>query len=140
RFATNPQRVQLREELVPRVEALLRRRPTAEWLETLTEAGIPHAPARDHAEVFADPQAAARGLRLPVHAPDGRPVDLGGRPVHLRGAGGEVRGNEPRHPPEVGQHTDEVLAEWLGYDADRVRELRAGGAAGGDRAPEGSGR
>ena len=67
RFATNSQRVERRGELVPLIEAIMKRLPTAVWQERLTQAGVPHAPVWTYAELFAHPQTAARdayyGLR-----------------------------------------------------------------------------
>src|SRR4051794_9954447 len=51
RFATNPLRVELRNEVVPKVAALLKAHPTAEWERRLTEATVPHAVVRDYAGV-----------------------------------------------------------------------------------------
>src|SRR5438105_4206479 len=53
RFAANRQRVELRDELVPKVEALLKARPTAEWERRLSAANVPHAVVWDYAAVFA---------------------------------------------------------------------------------------
>jgi crotonobetainyl-CoA:carnitine CoA-transferase CaiB-like acyl-CoA transferase len=123
RFATNTLRVRHREELVPRVGALLRARSTAQWQELLAAADVPHAPVWSYAELFAHPQAAARGLRVQVRDPQGRPVDLVGSPFHLEG---EVL-PQPTAPPALGQHTEEVLREVLGLDADRIAQLRQQG-------------
>ena len=122
RFATNPLRVQNRAVLVPLVEATLREHGTAEWQKRLEAAGVPHAPVWGHADLFAAPQAQARGLRITVRDPDGNPVDLLGSPFHL---GGTVP--PPAPPPRLGQHTDEVLGELLGLDAGRLAALRQGG-------------
>jgi crotonobetainyl-CoA:carnitine CoA-transferase CaiB-like acyl-CoA transferase len=127
RFATNPLRVQHREELVPRVEALLRGRTTAAWEDLLRAAEVPHAPVWSYAELFAHPQAAARGLRVEVRDAQGRPVDLVGTPFHLHGDGPEATLPPPAAPPALGQHTDEVLAGVLGLDAARIAELRRQG-------------
>jgi crotonobetainyl-CoA:carnitine CoA-transferase CaiB-like acyl-CoA transferase len=134
RYATNTQRVQQRGDLVPRVEAIMKRHATAEWQERLTKAGVPHAPVWNYAELFAHPQAAARGLRVTVHDPQGRPVELVGTPFQIapspqplspegRGVGGEGA----TMPPKLGEHTDEVLTELLGLDAARLAELRGRG-------------
>jgi crotonobetainyl-CoA:carnitine CoA-transferase CaiB-like acyl-CoA transferase len=123
RYATNSQRVQRRGELVPRVEALMKRHTTAAWQERLTKAGVPHAPVWNYADLFAQPQAAARGLRLTVRDPQGRPVELVGAPFHIGG----VDAPAATMPPRLGEHTDEVLTEMLGLDAARLAELRGRG-------------
>ncbi len=91
--------------------------------ERLTATGVPHAPVWDYATLFAQPQAEARGLRVTVRDPQGRPVDLVGTPFHVAGA----TLPPPSMPPALGQHTDEVLREVLGLDPGRIEELRRAG-------------
>jgi crotonobetainyl-CoA:carnitine CoA-transferase CaiB-like acyl-CoA transferase len=74
----------------------------------------------DYAELFAEPQAAARGLRVTVRDPQGQPVDLVGTPFHIGGASLPL----PQAPPRQGQDTDTVLTELLGLEAARLNELR----------------
>jgi crotonobetainyl-CoA:carnitine CoA-transferase CaiB-like acyl-CoA transferase len=123
RYAGNSLRVENRAELVPEVERLMRTRPTKEWERLLLEAEVPHAPVWTYADVFAHPQAAARGLRVTVRDPEGRPVDLVGTPFHVAGA----TLPPASAPPRLGQDTDAVLRELLGEDADRLAELRRQG-------------
>jgi crotonobetainyl-CoA:carnitine CoA-transferase CaiB-like acyl-CoA transferase len=123
RFSTNTLRVENRTTLVPQVEEVLRSRTTAEWEKLLLAAGVPHAPVWNYAELFNHPQTAARGLRLTVHDPQGRPVDLVGTPFHITGA----KLPPVSSPPTLGQETDQVLQELLGLDAKRLGELRRQG-------------
>jgi crotonobetainyl-CoA:carnitine CoA-transferase CaiB-like acyl-CoA transferase len=120
RFVDNSSRVRNREVLTPLVEALMRTKKTAEWQEGLAAADVPHAPVWTYADVFGCPQAAARGLRVEVRDPSGRPVDLIGTPFHIAGATLPT----PTAPPTLGQHTAEVLTSLLGVDAARLEELR----------------
>ncbi|MDY3560107.1 CoA transferase [Gemmata sp. JC673] len=119
-YATNRQRVERRAEVVPKVDALMKRLGTAEWETRLTNANVPHAVVRTYADVFADPQTLARGMKLTVRDPAGNPVDLIGSPLHLHGAAAP----EPTMPPRLGAQTDAVLGELLGLGADAVRALR----------------
>jgi crotonobetainyl-CoA:carnitine CoA-transferase CaiB-like acyl-CoA transferase len=120
RFATNRQRVEARGQVVPRVAALMKSLPTGEWVKRLEAANVPHAIVRDYADIFAHEQTAARGMKLTVRDPAGKPVDLVGNPVRL--AGGPV--GEPTMPPRLGEQTDAVLRE-LGLGAGEVEALRA---------------
>jgi crotonobetainyl-CoA:carnitine CoA-transferase CaiB-like acyl-CoA transferase len=123
RFTENTLRVRNRTVLVPLVEALMCQRTSAAWRELLTTAEVPHAPVWDYAELFDDPQAAARGLRVQVRDPNGKPVDLIGTPFHINGTPPLA----PTLPPRLGEHTEEVLREVLGLDAARLRGLREKG-------------
>jgi crotonobetainyl-CoA:carnitine CoA-transferase CaiB-like acyl-CoA transferase len=64
RFATNPARVTNRETLLPLLEAAIALRGQAELAEAIEAAGIPAGPINDLAQVFADPQVRARGMRI----------------------------------------------------------------------------
>ena len=123
RFATNRQRVELRDEVVPRVAVVMKSLPTAEWERRLTEANVPHAVVWNYADIFAQPQPTARGMKLTIRDPAGNPVDLVGNPMHLTGAAPVT----PTMPPRLGEQTAAVLGELLGLDATAVAALRERG-------------
>jgi crotonobetainyl-CoA:carnitine CoA-transferase CaiB-like acyl-CoA transferase len=114
RFATNPLRVEHREELVARLSALMAGRAVGELLAALEAARVPCAPVNTVAQALADPQAEALGVVLGSGVR--WPFELSDTPAELR-----------REPPGLGEHTDEVLAE-LGYDPEAIARLREGGA------------
>lgn len=120
RYTTNRQRVELREEVVPRVAALMKTLPTAEWVKRLEAANVPHAVVQDYADIFAHEQTTARVMKLTVRDPKGNPVDLVGNPIRVAGAAPPV----PTMPPRLGEQTDAVLTE-LGLSAEEVQSLRA---------------
>jgi crotonobetainyl-CoA:carnitine CoA-transferase CaiB-like acyl-CoA transferase len=123
RFTTNRQRVEQRDEVVPKVETVMRSLPTAEWEKRLTEANVPHAVVWNYADVFAQPQIQERGMKVTVRDPAGNPVDLVGNPIHLKG--GPLR--EASLPPGLGEQTASVLEELLGLTAQSVDDLRQRG-------------
>ena len=120
RFTTNVLRVQHRAALVPLLEADFRRRNSGEWQRRLTDAEVPHAPVLDYRQLFALEQATARGLKITVRDPAGRPVDLVGSPFHIAGAPLP----EPACPPHLGQQTDALLQDVLGLSTDEIDRLR----------------
>ena len=123
RFATNPARVEHRDKLIPLMNHLLAERTTGNWQELLTQAEIPHAPVMALDEILATPQVAARRMVQKLTAADGRTYRVIASPIHV---GGEPFCS-PRPPPEIGEHTYEVLHEWLGYEAKRIDELHKSG-------------
>lgn len=120
RFTTNPLRVRHRDVLVPEVEKIMHARRCAEWESLLSAAEVPYAPVWDYARLFAEPQIAARGMKITVHDPQGRLVDLVGSPFHISGASAPPT----TFPPALGQDTDHVLREVLGLDTQRIEQLR----------------
>ncbi len=123
RFATNPARVKHRNVLVPLLAARIRERPVQTWADALEEAGVPCGPINDIGQAFADPQVRARGMRVEMRHPTAGTVPLVASPIRLSRTPPEYR----RAPPTLGQHTDEVLSERLGYDAQAISALRAAG-------------
>jgi crotonobetainyl-CoA:carnitine CoA-transferase CaiB-like acyl-CoA transferase len=119
RFVTNTLRVENRGILVPLVAALMRTRTTTAWRELLQTAEIPHAPVWTYADLFAQPEMAPR-LRIEVRDSTGQPVDLVAPPFHITGANLP----QPTSPPALGEHTDEVLTQWLGLTPECLSQLR----------------
>ena len=124
RYATNAERVRHREELVPELAAMIAARPAAWWLAQLEEAGVPAGPIRSIAEALADPQVAARGLRLDLPHPLAGTVPLLGLPIRLS----DSPPCYERAPPLLGADTEAVLRDWLGLDDARLAALRVAGA------------
>ncbi len=113
RFATNPARVANRAVLIPLLRQATVMKTTAEWIALLESQAVPCGPINRLAEVFADPQVLARGLKIELPHPAfgtvpgvANPIRLSASPVRYRQA-----------PPTLGEHTDEVLADWLGRGA-----------------------
>jgi crotonobetainyl-CoA:carnitine CoA-transferase CaiB-like acyl-CoA transferase len=120
RFATNPARVEHREELIARMQPLMTTRTTAEWLELLTTAEVPHSAVFAVDEALASPQTTAREMVQEVTDAAGRRYRLLGSPIHWR----DEPARSVQAPPELGEHSDEVLRDWLGHGAERIAELR----------------
>ncbi|MFO0969375.1 MAG: CaiB/BaiF CoA-transferase family protein [Gemmataceae bacterium] len=124
RFATNSERVRHRAELIPMMEAIMKERTAKQWESALLEAGVPHAPVWNYAQLFSSEQAAARGLRLRVRDASGKDVYLVGSPFHITGAAAPPAAM----PPRLGEQTEEVLRSLLGLTPDKIEALRGAGA------------
>jgi crotonobetainyl-CoA:carnitine CoA-transferase CaiB-like acyl-CoA transferase len=123
RFATNPQRLEHRADLVATIEAILRTRTVADWLARLRAAEVPAAPVNDLAGAFGEPPVAEREMIVEYDHPEVGRVRLPGNPIKLDGAGPAIS----RPAPRLGEHTDEVLRELLDVPLDRIVELRKEG-------------
>ena len=120
RFATNADRQAARAELTVEVERRLTRRSTGEWLARMEAAGIPAGPILDLATAFSDPVAVERDMRVEVEHPVAGRIGQVGSPWKLDGRSSPIR----LAPPLLGQHTEEVLTEVLGYTAEQVAAVR----------------
>jgi crotonobetainyl-CoA:carnitine CoA-transferase CaiB-like acyl-CoA transferase len=122
RFASNPDRVAHRGALVDELEAALADRPAAEWVQALSEAGVPAGEIRSVPGALEAAAAAGRSATVGVDHPAAGRIELVASPIRMEGM------RPAAAPPLLGQHTAEVLAE-LGCSSDEVRELVARGAA-----------
>jgi formyl-CoA transferase len=123
RFATNDARVKHRDALTRELESLLRTRPAATWLAALEPAGVPCAPINDVAQVFADPQVRHRGVRVDIAHAEAGTVPLVASPFRMS----ETPLRYDVAPPLLGQHTEEILKERLGFEAAQIVALRTRG-------------
>ena len=126
RFKTNRTRVENRQELVPLLDGPMKGRTTSQWIEAFEAAAIPCGPINDIAQVFADPQVKARGLRLDLDRADGTTTPGVANPIRFSTTPVEYR----KAPPKLGDATDLVLSETLGLGEAEIARLRASGAIG----------
>lgn len=124
RFTTNPLRSQNRAALLPPIEAAMKAKPRAVWIERLLKAGVPGGAVRDVQEALNSPEAAGRRMVREVPHPLAGSIKLVASPINMSAT--PVR--DPVAPPMLGQHTDEVLREVLGMDANAIAALRKTGA------------
>jgi len=122
RFATNERRVENREELEAILTAETEEYTTDEVVELLREHDVPATAVNDMADVFAHPQVDARGMRRSIEHPTVGSVELPDSPMRFL----ERTTVFDRHPPLLGEHTDELLAE-LGYSPEEVERLHDDG-------------
>lgn len=124
RFLTNPLRSQNRAALLPPIEAAMKAKPRAWWIERLLKAGVPGGAVRDVQEALHSPEAQGRRMVRDVPHPLAGSIKLVASPINMSAT--PVR--DPVAPPTIGQHTDDVLREVLGMDAQAIAGLRQAGA------------
>ncbi len=123
RYLTNKARVENRVTLIPALNKLTIQRTTVDWIARLEAVGVPCGPINTLAEVFADPQVQARGLRVDMEHPGTGMVPQVASPVRMS----ETPVAYHRAPPLLGEHTDEVLASVLGISQQEIAALRERG-------------
>ncbi|MGP9818621.1 CaiB/BaiF CoA transferase family protein [Salinarimonas sp. NSM] len=124
RFSTNGARM----ERIPEVEAIVAawtlERESDEVLRIMDAAGVPCGKVAAIGDLFANEQLRAREQLMEVFNPAYGSLTMAGIPIKL----GDTPGTLRYPPPVVGEHTDEVLRDWLGYQADDIARLRAASA------------
>jgi formyl-CoA transferase len=120
RFATNAARLSNRAEMVRLISECIRKKPADEWFEKLEAAGIPAGPINTISQALADIQARHRQM---VRTMAG--MSVMGSPVRIDGD----RADSELPPPALGEHTNDVLAEYLS-DASEIERLRSAGVIG----------
>ena len=96
--------------ITPILDEVFATRPRHEWLERLAEADVPAQPVLTRAEFLDSSIVAANQMDVAVDHPELGSVRMMGLPVVVESAPGRIE----RPAPTLGQHTDEVLAEWSG--------------------------
>jgi crotonobetainyl-CoA:carnitine CoA-transferase CaiB-like acyl-CoA transferase len=126
RFRTNQDRVAHRRDLLDVLEAEFRKWPATELCRRLWDAAVPAGPVNSVDEVYADPQVLHREMLQTLAHPgmSSGQVRLAGFPVKLSDNVPSAR----RHPPRLGEHTTDILAE-LGYSSVEIQRLIASGVA-----------
>ncbi len=121
-FEDAPSRSKNRDRLNGVIGDCIRERTTAEWVDSFNDAGVPCGPIYDIGQMFSDPQVEYLGLARPLTSPALGEMRFVRQPVSLD----RTPSSFAVAPPEVGEHSREVLEE-LGYDAAAIDALHDGG-------------
>jgi crotonobetainyl-CoA:carnitine CoA-transferase CaiB-like acyl-CoA transferase len=121
RFKTNQDRVRNREKLIPLLSNVLKQRSTQDWIELFEAADVPCAPVNDMSTAFEQLATTSPGMVVSVQHQGIGELHMLGSAFRFDGVREPIR----RPPPMLSQHTEEILCEVLGYDAQRLERLRA---------------
>lgn len=125
RFSRNRDRVEHRDLVDGLIQEVMVTRSRAGWIGLLDEAGIPSGPINNVAEALSSAQTAGRGMVTEVDHPVQGLIRMLGLPIRFDGTPSSIR----RHPPTLGEHTEEVLREMAGLSQNEIEDLRSRGVA-----------
>lgn len=120
RFVSNPARTKNQKALKAILDTVFPTRTLDEWLEALEGAGIPCGPINTVDRVIKDRQVIARDMIVETDHPVAGKVKMAGVPIKMS----ETPGSVDAPAPILGQHTEEVLKNMLGYDDAKIKALR----------------
>ncbi|MGE0600011.1 MAG: CoA transferase [Dehalococcoidia bacterium] len=120
------ERMANREAIETRLADWAQTRDAIEAMETLQAAGVPASASYSSNQMFEDAHLWERGFYQTVVEADGTPRVLPGLPWRW-GDDGMV---QPRHAPQLGEHSERVLRQFAGLPDERIADLRAAGALG----------
>jgi len=123
RFLTNQDRIHHRAALNAVLEPIFLSRPKQHWIDALAAVGVPCGPMNELDDVFADPQVREREMVVHVPHPKRAAMPMLANPIRLSSTPVQYR----MPPPDLGEHTDDVLSDLLGYDEAKRRALREQG-------------
>lgn len=126
RFTRNAARLANRTELVERIRAITVTRSTRDWITLLEQHAVPCGPINTVRDVFDDPHVKARGLQIAMQHPQAGAVPLVASPIRLSDTPVTYR----HTPPQLGQHTDEVLTRHLGLTPTQLQTYKDHGVLG----------
>jgi formyl-CoA transferase len=119
RFSSNPKRVEHREVLLPLISERMAEKTCDEWMELMVQAAVPCGPVNNMQHLFSDPQVLHRKMVAEVPHPTIGTLRLCGLPIKYSDTPGSIR----RPPPLLGEHTEEVLRDVLGYSPQMIAQL-----------------
>lgn len=121
-LATNPKFVKEKggKEMMAILAGLFLKNRASYWLEELVKAGIPCGPVNDFPQVFADPHVRSRGMVVKIDHPVEQSLSLIRNPLTFS----ETPVRVYRYPPNIGEHTQQILSKELGYDNTKIAELK----------------
>ena len=120
-YATAPARSKNRDALNAEISAFTIKKSTDAWVKELNAAGVPCGPIYSIDQMFEDAQVKHLGIAQDVPNAENRPITLVGQPFTLSRTPSKM----VARPPEFGEQTDEVLAEF-GFSSAEIAELRSG--------------
>jgi crotonobetainyl-CoA:carnitine CoA-transferase CaiB-like acyl-CoA transferase len=119
RFNSVGARLKHREALFEILEKKFLEKDRDEWVDLLIKGDVPVGPVNDVAQALSDPSVLARDMVVSVNHL-GEEIKMVGNPIKMSEMGEAVFSGAPT----LGQHTDQILSDTLGYSKDQISNLK----------------
>lgn len=127
RFKTNPDRTENIKPLAEIIQGKIAIKTTSEWIDIFNKADLPYSPINNMKQICEDPIIKYRNMLVELEQPIAGKVKVAGSPIRLS----ETPGRVYSHAPLLGEHTEDVLQNILGYSEEEIKGLCADGAVNG---------
>lgn len=124
KYSTNVLRVKNRKDLIEILENIFSTKSTDDWMSILEGCPFPFGPVNSIDKVFSDAQVQHLDLVKELDHPTGGKIKIVGPPVKFSDGGNYIR----CRPPLLGEHTTQILTEFLGYTENEIASLKSQGA------------
>ena len=121
RFNTNPLRTQNYEELKPIMDEIFMTKTSDEWYEQLVAANVPVTYVNTVDKVISNEQVVAREMIVEANHPKVGPFKMADTPIKMS----ETKGGFRTPAPVLGENSDEILRDYLGYSEEQIAEVKA---------------
>ena len=119
-------RIAYREEINMHLSTIMLGRTKKDWVQELTLAGIPVAPVNALEDAVRDAQVLSRNMIVDVQHPEGGSFKATGNPFKFSNSENEIF----NPPPTLGQHTEQILKDVLGYTSEEIKNFYESGVVG----------
>ncbi|MEA3486957.1 MAG: CaiB/BaiF CoA-transferase family protein [Thermodesulfobacteriota bacterium] len=120
RFRTNPLRTKNKKKLIPILDTEMAKKTRQEWSTIFDTADLPYSPINNMKEICEDPHIKYREMLVDIDQPRAGRMKIAGSPIHLSETPGKVYAPAPL----LGEHSEEVLKNILGYSQEKIDELK----------------
>ena len=124
RFTTNDDRTKNLGIIIPILEKMFLEKNASEWIQQFESKGIPCGPINSMDKVMTNKQILFRNMIVEVKDVKAGTTKITGNPIKMTSIPEETK---REHAPEIGEHTKEILNKYLGYDDDKIEQLKKDG-------------
>ena len=124
RFLTNDERTKNRKIIIPILEKIFIEKTAIEWTEFFDSHGIPSGLINSMDKVIENKQLQSRNMFVEVNDEKAGKIKIAGNPIKMSTLPEE---KTRQTSPKIGEHTNEILGKYLGFDEEKIKQLKEDG-------------